>query len=431
MVFGSGSSLTARNNGGFPGLTVSTTNVTFPSVGTMVFNRDSGSSGTATQPIIINGDYPMLTGFLNINLGGGTGTAVTGPVTLNGAINDGGNGFVVTVTSVDPNSLGSLTLNGTNGYTGDTTLTSGSLTIGTNGDLGDLGLGTGGLYAGAINDNGFFTNAASVNQTWSGEISGTGSLTQNGTGTLTLTSAESYMGATTISAGTLALGTGGSITSTPAISIAAGATFDVTGADPYALGSSTLSASGAANPATIKDFASGGRINLGSQPISLTFDGSHPALTISQGTLSLNGNAFTVNTASPLASGTYAIVHQAGGAISSAGSYSVSGTAIGAGATGTISVSGGNVNLLMVTPIPPTPTITSVSVSGTTLTITATNGAANQPYVLLQSTNLLLPKIQWTPVLTNSFDAGGDIHLSTNIINPGVPIEFYIIEQTH
>ena len=430
MVFGSGSSLTARNNGGYPGLTVSTTNVTFPSEGTMVFNRDSGSSGIATQPIVINGDYPTLTGPLTIALGGGTGTAVTGPVTLNGAINDGSNGFMVTVTSVDPNSLGSLTLNGTNSYTGDTTLTSGSLTIGTNGDLGDSGLGTGGLYAGAINNNGFLTNAASVNQTWSGQISGAGSLIQNGTGTLTLSSAESYTGATTISAGTLALGLGGSISSTPSISIAAGATFDVSSADPYTLGTATLSASGAANPATIKNAAFGGRIDLGSQPISLAYDGSHPALTISQGTLSLNGNAFTVNTVSPLGSGTYPIVHQASGAISSAGSYSVSGTAIGAGATGTISVSGGNVNLVIVTPIPPSPTITSVMVSGTTLTITATNGAPNGPYVVLQSTNVALPRSQWTPVMSSSFDANGNINLSTNIVNPGVPVEFYILGQT-
>ena len=40
-------------------------------------------------------------------------------------------------------------------------------------------------------------------------ISGTGSLTQAGTGTLTLTGDNTYTGATTISAGTLSLGSGG------------------------------------------------------------------------------------------------------------------------------------------------------------------------------------------------------------------------------
>lgn len=429
MVFGSGSSLTARNNGGFPGLTVSTTNVTFPSSGMMIFNRDSGAAGTATQPIVINGDYSILTGPLTIALGGGTGTAVTGPVTLNGAISDGGNGSGLTVTSPNANSLGSLTLNGTNSYTGDTSLASGSLTIGTNGDLGDSGLGTGGVYAGAITDNGFLTNAASVSQTWSGAISGTGSFTQSGTGTLTLTAAASYTGATTISAGALVLGPGGSISSTPAISIGAGATFDVTGANPYTLGTTTLSASGSTNPAILMNSASGGMIDLGSQPITLAYDGSHPALTIAQGKLSLNGNAFTVNTPSPLASGNYAIIHQAGGTISSTGSYSVSGTAIGVGATATVSVTGGDVILHMVAPIPSNPTITSVKVSGTMLTITGTNGAPNGSYVLLQSTNVTLPKSQWIPVATNSFDANGNINLSTNVVNPAVPVEFYLLEQ--
>src|ERR1043166_1904666 len=174
----------------------------------MIFNRDSGSTGgSPTQPIVINGDYQILTGPLTIALGGGTGTAVTGPVTLNGAINDGGNGYSLTVSSVDVNSLANLTLNGTNGYTGDTILTAGSLTIGTNGDLGDTGPGNGGLYAGAITINGSLINAASLNQTWSGQIAGPGSLTQNGTGTLYLDGANTYSGATIVNAGLLG-GTG-------------------------------------------------------------------------------------------------------------------------------------------------------------------------------------------------------------------------------
>jgi autotransporter-associated beta strand protein len=111
------------------------------------------------------------------------------------------------VTSVDVNSLANLTLNGTNGYTGDTTLNFGSLTIGTNGDLGDTGPGNGGIYAGAININGSLTNAASVNQTWSGQIAGPGSLTQNGTGTLYLDGANTYSGPTVVNGGLLG-GTG-------------------------------------------------------------------------------------------------------------------------------------------------------------------------------------------------------------------------------
>ena len=45
--------------------------------------------------------------------------------------------------------------------------------------------------------------------TYGGVISGTGSLTKSGTGTLTLTGDNTYTGGTTISAGTLQIGNGG------------------------------------------------------------------------------------------------------------------------------------------------------------------------------------------------------------------------------
>src|SRR6201999_3084996 len=138
---------------------------------------------------------------------------------------------------------------------------------------------------------------------------------------------------TTISAGSLALGASGTINNTPSISIAAGATFDVSAITTYAMSSSTsLSAAGTgttvgSSAAAIKG---GTTVSLGTRPITLTYDGTHPALYISQGTLSLNGNAFTVNSASALAAGTYPIVQQASGNITTAGTYpAVTGTAIG------------------------------------------------------------------------------------------------------
>jgi adhesin/invasin len=166
-------------------------------------------------------------------------------------------------------------------------------------------------------------------------------------GTWTLDAVNTYSGFTEISAGTLALGSSGSINNSTNITIAAGGTFDVSAISAFALSSSmtNLVASGTASPATING-ASGGTVNFGSVPVSLTYDGSHPALTISQGTLVLNGNAFTVNHAA-LAVGTYTIVQQSSGSISSSGSYTVTGTAIGAGKTAWISVSGGNVNLVV------------------------------------------------------------------------------------
>ena len=75
------------------------------------------------------------------------------------------------------------------------------------------------------------------------------------------------------------------------------------------------------------------------------------------------------------------------------------------------------------------PQFTGISVNGTTLTLTAINGAPNGTFVLLQSTNLLLPPAQWTPVLTNTFNGGGNLNLSTNIVNPAGPGEFYLLSQ--
>jgi autotransporter-associated beta strand protein len=75
----------------------------------------------------------------------------------------------------------------------------------------------------------------------------------------------------------------------------------------------------------------------------------------------------------------------------------------------------------------PQPVITGISINGTTLTITATNGESGAQFILLGSTNLLLPINQWTPMLTNKFNGSGNLNLSTNIVNPSVPKEFYIL----
>ena len=159
---------------------------------------------------------------------------------------------------------GTLTLNGVNDFNGPTKITAGILTVGNslalqNSPLDTLNSVTGnaanGLSAGtnqAITLGGLTGNKdlASVFSTsgsygsvtaltlnpgtgatpsYSGSIANGASgmtLTKSGDGTQTLTGANTYSGATIISAGTLALSGSGTLAS-PSISIASGATFDV------------------------------------------------------------------------------------------------------------------------------------------------------------------------------------------------------------
>jgi len=42
----------------------------------------------------------------------------------------------------------------------------------------------------------------------------------------------------------------------------------------------------------------------------------------------------------------------------------------------------------------------------------------------------MLPINQWTPVLTNNFNASGNlVNFSTNNVNPGTPLEFHLVQM--
>ncbi len=96
---------------------------------------------------------------------------------------------------------GTLTLTGTSIYGGGTTISGGSLQIGNGGTTGSV--------AGNITDNANLAFDRTDSITFSGNITGSGSLTQLGSGTLVLTGAASHTGGTTISAGSLQIGNGG------------------------------------------------------------------------------------------------------------------------------------------------------------------------------------------------------------------------------
>ena len=269
----------------------------------------------------------------------------------------------------------------------------------------------------------------------SGVISDGGSgfgFTKPGANTIQLTALNAYSGNTAINGGTLSLTGTGSINNSSNISIAAGATFDVSGlsSSTYTLsGSTSLSAAGtgtATNTAAAINGAPGGTVSLASQPVSLTYkpsatnsDLTHPALYISQGTLQLNNNIISVNngSAQALGVGTYTLIQQASGSISGTpnATVSVTGSGLAAGTAGSLSVSGGNVNLVVVSAVVPTPKINSFVKSGGNLILSGTNGPANGTYVVLTSTNAAQHVNLWTPVSTNTFSPTGAFSVTNSI----------------
>lgn len=177
--------------------------------GFLRIGQNAGASGTAT----VSGGTMTLSGTSYVGYNG------------NGTLNISGSGAVVVV-----------------GGTGTLTLASGT------GSKGTLNLGDGTTTAGTLNAGrvaaGSGTATVNFNHTGSYTFAPilTGSLSVNklGSGTTTLSATSTYTGKTSINAGTLALGTNGSIANSKSVSISAGATFDTTAKAFVMLGSQKI-----------------------------------------------------------------------------------------------------------------------------------------------------------------------------------------------
>lgn len=168
--------------------------------GTLAIDADS-SLGGSTGALTLNGGTLQLTGNVDV--------AVTRAISItnaNGTIDT--QGFTSTVSqgisgagALSKAGSGTLVLAGDNTYQGGTTITAGTLQLG-NG-------GTSGSVVGNVVNNGTLAFSRSDTYTYGGQISGTGAVNQSGTGTTVLTNDHTYSGGTTVSAGTLQLGSGG------------------------------------------------------------------------------------------------------------------------------------------------------------------------------------------------------------------------------
>jgi autotransporter-associated beta strand protein len=277
----------------------------------------NGLSGTGT---VSNG----LAGSCTFSAGAGDATSSFG-----GIIQDG-NG-TLSFTKVGN---GTLTLTAVQTYSGTTTLSVGTLKLGIANAL-PSGFGKGNItvngtldlagYAQTINaltGTGYVTNSIAgtailsvgsqnTSSTFSGNIQdGTGkvALTKIGTGVLTLAGTNTYAGATTISTGTLQVGSLGGLSPNSTITIAAVGTLDVNGFNATMdglLGTGTITNNGASAVTLTAGSAGGtssfdGVIQDGTHALALTKGGA--------GTLTLTG-VNTYSGATTISNGTISVAN--------------------------------------------------------------------------------------------------------------------------
>jgi len=274
------------------------------------------ASATPNDIILNGGDlWATASLTLNANRGIGIGSAslpatalidVAGgdTLTVNGVIASAGNlgANNLTINSLAP-SPGTLVLGGANTFNGTTTIAAGTLQLANplalqnsvlNYTTGTLTFG-GGITSATIgqlagSQNLLLNNLASTpaavalttggnNATWtySGNLSGLGSLTKAGSGQMTLTGNNSFSGATTGNGGVLELPTGAALTCGPINGLG----FLVDGGMLISTGSSILDDS----PADFSETA--GTVNLG--PVQELVSGNDGAL------ISITGGTFTAS----------------------------------------------------------------------------------------------------------------------------------------
>jgi|GEM_PF-1340545 len=265
---------------------------------------------------VINASAVQAIGAIQIN---NTGTSLISGV-ISGA-----------TASLSKAGAGTLGLSAANTYTGTTTINAGTLNV--TGSLSDntaVTVASGATYAVGASDTiaslagagnvtlGSFTATLSDNTstTFSGVMSGTGTLVKQGTGTFTLSGPNSYTGATTVNAGTLNVT--GSLSDSTAVAVASGATYalgasdtigSLAGAGSVTLGSFTSTLSNT-TPTTFSGVMSGSGALTKQGTGTFILSGANTytgATSINAGTLNVTGS-LSDSTAVAVASGaTYAV----------------------------------------------------------------------------------------------------------------------------
>ena len=265
-------------------------------VGTVILDN-GGSIIGAGSALTSTAAFDLRSGSVSVNLAGSVGLtkSTSATVVLSGADSYTG----ATAINVGTLQLGAVNavpsasaVSVAGGATFD--LNSFADTIGSLAGAGSVTLGSATLTAGGDNSS----------TTFSGAIGGAGGLTKSGTGTLTLSGTNTYTGATTINAGAIRLGVSNSIapSSSVAVTLAAGSTFDLngfaqtvgslSGAGNVTLGNGTLIAGGNSSSTTFSGVMSGSGGLVKSGTGTLTFTGANTfsgSVAINSGGVTLSG----------------------------------------------------------------------------------------------------------------------------------------------
>jgi len=330
------------------------TGATRINAGTLALSANNRIADTSAVTVAVGATFNLANRTETVGSIAGAGDITLGSGTLAAGANNTSTTFSGAISGtggLTKQGTGTLTLSGTNTHTGTTTVSGGRLrlaggsaiadtgtvslantagvTLDLNGTSETIGALTGG---GATGGNvtlgaGTLTTGNAAAQTYAGVISGSGGLTKQGTGTFTLSRANTYSGATTINAGTLALGANNVLSNATAVTIAAGATFSVNSRTD-----TVGSIAGAGNITT----TAGGVLTTGNSGASTTYSGvmsGAGGLTkIGAGTLTLSG-ANTYTGATTVNGGTLLL---------GAADRIANGSAVTVGALGTFDLNGFN-----------------------------------------------------------------------------------------
>jgi autotransporter-associated beta strand protein len=326
--------------------------------GTVTWNKNFLFNGNGSSPTVEvdGGGYPTLNGNVQLSSGGcvfnvtGLAMQIIGPISGPGDLIKEG--------------AAPLALEGTNTYTGDTTITTGTLLLETNGSIAD-------------------TAVIDIDSGTTLDVS------QRLDSTLTLATGQTLEGTGTLN-GSLIAGAGSIVSP----------------------GQSSVGTLTVTNTVVLSGLTSMGLDQAGATNSVLA---SHSTITYG-GVLDLN------ELTGPLATGSSFKLFRA---TSYLGSFSSLNPATpGAGQTWDTSALGTSGTIRVAAPAP---RFGSITLAGTNLVISGSDGRAAGDYYVLTSTNVALPLTNWTRIATNVFDGSGDFSF-TNSVSPSVPSRFFLLE---